>query len=65
MTITFQCDSCGAYMAYEDERSVMFNSIDRDRRRDLCPKCAELVNQFIEEEGQSGLKQSRNRRVRK
>lgn len=59
MTITFQCDSCGAYMTYDEERSVMFNSVDKDRRKDLCPKCADSVDRFIED--QSGTK----RRLRK
>ena len=62
MTITFQCDSCGEHMAYEDERSVVFNSIDKDRRKDLCPKCAEEVEQFIENISESKSNQSTKRR---
>ena len=35
-------------MTYEEERSVLFNSIDKDKRRDLCPECAAAVDDFIE-----------------
>jgi len=48
MTITFKCDRCSNYMTYEEERSVLFNSIDKDKRRDLCPECAAAVDDFIE-----------------
>lgn len=61
MTIMFQCDSCGEYMGYAEERSGLFFSMDKERKKDLCPKCAERVEQFIEE----GIPTQEKKRIRK